>query len=116
MQPRLHLGGIGGLQKQLDCFQKVGPRLFDRIALARDVELGAQRDVAVPLPLDDTGQARDLDLAIEVAEVFRVGPNRANQIVGEVAGAVRSWRAVAASTGLARRSQEKMERAFRVIQ
>lgn len=68
------------------------------------------------LNISETDNAQDLDLALEVAEVFRVNPKRASQIVGEVAGVVKSWRAVATSTGLAKRSQEKMERAFRMVQ
>lgn len=67
------------------------------------------------LNISETDNAQDLDLALDVAEVFRVGPQRATQIVDEVAGAVRSWREIASGKGLAKRSQEKMARAFRIV-
>ena len=45
------LGTVGSLKKQLDCFLQILAGSFDRIALACDINLGAQADVAFTFPL-----------------------------------------------------------------
>jgi hypothetical protein len=51
-----------------------------------------------------------------VASVFRVNGKRALEIVTEVTGAVRKWRSVATRHGLAPAAQDRMRRAFRVVE
>jgi hypothetical protein len=52
----LNLRAVGSLKKQLDCFLQIFPGFFDGIALACDIYLGAQTDVAVTFALDNGGQ------------------------------------------------------------
>src|SRR5438105_1069763 len=42
-----------GLEEQLERFQKVRASLFDRVALASDVHLRAQRYIAIAFAFDD---------------------------------------------------------------
>ncbi len=66
------------------------------------------------LNISETDNAQDIDLAKSVASVFRVRKKRAQEIVDEVISAVKQWRAVATSHGLARTAQDRTQRAFRV--
>jgi hypothetical protein len=47
------LGGVGGFEKQRQGLDQIHSGFFDRSALARDIQLGAQGDKAVILTLDD---------------------------------------------------------------
>jgi hypothetical protein len=53
VQPLSKLRFAGGLEEQLERFLKVRPGLLDRVALAGDVDFGAQRYEAVTLALDE---------------------------------------------------------------
>jgi serine/threonine-protein kinase HipA len=66
------------------------------------------------LNISETDNAQDLELALSVASVFRLSRARAGEITAEVMEAVRQWRTVASSHGLARSAQDRMRRAFRV--
>ncbi|BAM05348.1 hypothetical protein PSMK_31890 [Phycisphaera mikurensis NBRC 102666] len=55
-QAVVDLDGICGLQKEFHRFLQVRPRLGDRVALARDVDFGADADVAVAVGGDDRGE------------------------------------------------------------
>lgn len=68
------------------------------------------------LNISETDNAQDLDLALSVAEVFRVKQKRARAIVSEIARAVNRWRSVATSHGLSRVAQDRVSRAFRVAE
>jgi len=68
------------------------------------------------LNVSETDNALDLDLALSVAEVFRLAPRRARIIVDEIAGAVGAWRDVASARGLSRAAQDRMRPAFRVAE
>ena len=68
------------------------------------------------LNISETDNAQDIDLALSVASVFRVKKSRAREIVSEVIGVVTDWRSVAASLGLAVSAQDRMRRAFRVVE
>lgn len=68
------------------------------------------------LNISESDNAQSLDLALEVALVFRVQKKRAREIVDEVSGAVTRWRSVATSHGLSRAAQGRMRRAFRVAE
>ncbi len=52
-QPRFDLALIDGLEEQPDGFRQVCANPFDRIPLARHVQLRAQRDVSIALTVDD---------------------------------------------------------------
>jgi serine/threonine-protein kinase HipA len=68
------------------------------------------------LNISETDNAQDLELVRDVAKSFRVKPKRANALLEEVVGAVRSWREVAKQAGLSRSEQERMAPAFRVAE
>jgi len=42
---------VGGLEEQLKAFDQIGSGRLDRVALARDVQLRAERHVGVVIPL-----------------------------------------------------------------
>ncbi|MDF1561989.1 MAG: HipA domain-containing protein [Deltaproteobacteria bacterium] len=65
------------------------------------------------LNVSESDNRQDLELALSVAEVFRLKHERAREIVDEVVAAVRTWREVAAGHGLSRARQDRMRRAFR---
>ena len=54
----------------------------------------------------------DPDLALSVAEIFRVEKIRANKIIAKIKDAVSGWRDVAKSIGLSRTEQDRMSKAF----
>src|SRR3954454_9108369 len=56
MQTFSHFGRRGGLEEQRERFREVVTRLLDGVALASDVKLRAERDVAVAFTLDDCGK------------------------------------------------------------
>jgi serine/threonine-protein kinase HipA len=68
------------------------------------------------LNISESDNAQDLDLLRDVAPYFRVNETRATGIIGEVVAAVRGWRQVAAARGLSPASQNRMQRAFRVVE
>ena len=68
------------------------------------------------LNISENDNAQDIDLALSVAQVFRVKHARARDIVEEVASAVAQWRTVAKRHGLSRAAQARMRRAFRVAE
>jgi serine/threonine-protein kinase HipA len=74
------------------------------------------RGAGLKLNISETDNAQDLDLALSVAQVFRVKKQRTRAIVTEVTDAVSQWRSVATSHGLARTAQDRMRRAFRVVE
>ena len=49
----LYLAGIGGFKEKLQRFLQIAPCLFNAAALARDVELRAQRDVTAVFLFND---------------------------------------------------------------
>lgn len=58
-----------------------------------------------------TDEAR-LDIALEVAELFRLPDDDAKAIVREVAAATAAWRTVAADLSLSSQDIDRMSRAF----
>jgi len=68
------------------------------------------------LNISETDNAQDLELAKSVAPVFRIKNTRANEIVSDVSEAVRQWRPVATRHGLSRVAQDRMRRAFRLVE
>jgi serine/threonine-protein kinase HipA len=66
------------------------------------------------LNISESDNAQDLNLAREIAEYFRINPDRANEIISEVIDAVKNWRQVASAMGLSKSEQDRMARAFRM--
>lgn len=60
MKPLLDLRGIGGLKEQCQRLDEVGAGFFQGVALAGDIELWAQRYVAVTFTFDYGCQAARL--------------------------------------------------------
>ena len=67
------------------------------------------------LNISESDNAQDLNLAKEVAEYFRIKPDRANEIISEVIDAVKNWQKEATAIGISTSEQERMARAFRII-
>jgi serine/threonine-protein kinase HipA len=66
------------------------------------------------LNISEKDNSQDLCLTREVAPLFRVSKDRADEIINEVKWAVKSWRAVATNLGINRSEQELMQTAFRL--
>ena len=67
------------------------------------------------LNISESDNSQNLDLVMEVAPYFRVKAAATREILGNVVEAVRTWRDVAAASGLSKVAQERMRRAFRVV-
>ena len=65
------------------------------------------------LNISDEDNSLDLNLAMEVAEFFRLSNKEAKTILDEVVAAVSNWEATATKYGLSRFEQQRMEPAFR---
>ncbi|WP_185968930.1 type II toxin-antitoxin system HipA family toxin [Carboxylicivirga sp. M1479] len=72
--------------------------------------------MGLKLNISDEDNALDLELAIQVAEFFRLTEARAHAIIDEVKKAVRTWRNVADKYGLSRAEQELKAMAFRLVE
>lgn len=72
--------------------------------------------MGLKLNISDEDNALDLDLALEVAEFFRLSEQRALVIIEEVKKAVSTWRKVADKYGLSRAEQEVKAMAFRMAE
>jgi serine/threonine-protein kinase HipA len=68
------------------------------------------------LNVSENDNQQDLDLAREVAPLFRLKPAQAEGIIGEVVRAVQGWLALAGEMGISRAQQEEMANAFRVAE
>lgn len=68
------------------------------------------------LNISETDNAQDLSLVRDVADHFRIKPKRADEVIGEVVSAVRSWRTEAGTAGLGKAAQDRMARAFRLAE
>lgn len=67
------------------------------------------------LNISEFDNSQDFELAREVAEYFRIQPNRADEIIQEVLKATKSWKKEASRLGLSSREQDHMARAFRIV-
>ncbi len=68
--------------------------------------------LALNISKEDNSQS--LDLARSVAPVFRINEGRADEIIGEVVGAVRNWEELAKKLKLSSREIGQMKNAFHV--
>ena len=72
--------------------------------------------MGLKLNISDEDNALDLDLAIEVAEYFRLSEQCALAIIEEVKEAVSNWQTIANKYGLSRVDQELKARVFRLVE
>ncbi len=64
------------------------------------------------LNISETDNALDFDLAISVAEYFRLSKVKANKIIRQTKEAVSEWRKVAQGVGISKAEQDRMSIAF----
>lgn len=64
------------------------------------------------LTITDTDNSLDLNLAMEVADYFRLSPDRASQIIQKVSVVVKDWKKIAARFKISHAEQERMSAAF----
>ncbi len=64
------------------------------------------------LNITDADNSLDLDVAMEVAEYFRLSKDRASQIIQEVSTVVQDWKKVASTYKISNAEQERMSAAF----
>jgi serine/threonine-protein kinase HipA len=85
-----------------------------RLAPAYDLNPNPDGE-GLTLNISESDNAQDLDLVLSVAELFRLSQQRATAIRDEVVANVREWRRVAGEHGLSKSQQQRMQRAFRVV-
>lgn len=64
------------------------------------------------LNISDKDNSLSLDLALEVAEYFRLSAGKANEIINQVKNAVGEWKSVAVKYKITKAEQERMTQAF----
>jgi serine/threonine-protein kinase HipA len=64
------------------------------------------------LNINETGNDLNLDLAVEVAEHFRLSPKRTGEILIQIQTAVNSWEHLAAAQGISKSEIDQMRPAF----
>jgi len=64
------------------------------------------------LNISETDNALDLDLALSVAEYFRLDKQKSQAIINQVKKSVRDWRIVAKEIGISKAEQDRMSNAF----
>ena len=67
------------------------------------------------LNISEKENALNLDLAIEVAEYFRVDEQRAEKIIDGVKKSVVKWNTLAQKYGISKSERDLMSRAFRCV-
>lgn len=72
-------------------------------------ELGA----GLSLNISDSDNSLEYDLALEVAEYFRLKKEKAEEIIKDIKSKVSDWKTVANKYGISRIEQTMMEKAFR---
>ncbi|MCB9879712.1 MAG: type II toxin-antitoxin system HipA family toxin [Planctomycetes bacterium] len=87
------------------------------VRLAPAYDLNANPDGnGLTLNISETDNTQDLGLLLQVAEWFRLRPPAAGTILDTVRNAVRGWRDVASQLGLGAATQQRMARAFRLVE
>ncbi len=73
-------------------------------------EVGA----GLSLNISENDNSLEYDLALEVAEYFRLKKNDAEEIISDIKSKVSEWKTVADKYGISKREKTMMERAFKV--
>lgn len=71
-------------------------------------------DTGLSLNISDADNSLSFEVALSVAEFFRLDGSHARQLVSEVVAAVSDWREVASALSLGREEQNRMRPAFQV--
>jgi serine/threonine-protein kinase HipA len=82
-----------------------------RLAPAYDINPN-EFGTGLSLNISEQDNALDLDLALSVAEYFRVDKSKAKKIIDQIKDTVSEWRNVAKKLGLSKSEQDKMSQAF----
>ena len=82
-----------------------------RLSPAYDIN-AVPTGTGLSLNISDEDNSLDLNLALEVAELFRLNTVKSKEIIRHVQYTVSKWRIVATNYGLSRREQELMSFAF----
>ena len=61
------------------------------------------------LLINSSTNKSDLNLLLESSEEYMIGKDEATKIIGEVTNAIKGWRRMAASLGIAKREMELLE-------
>jgi serine/threonine-protein kinase HipA len=69
-------------------------------------------DHGLALNISESSNALDLDLALSVADVFRIGLKRREELLQKIRQVVQGWESVAKEQGLSRQEMERMRQAF----
>lgn len=85
-----------------------------RLSPAFDINPVASGD-GLKLNISESDNSQDLSLVKEVAEYFRVDPNKADKIIQQVLTAVKRWREEANYMGISLKEQNRMSQAFRIV-
>ena len=85
-----------------------------RLSPAFDINPNVDGD-GLKLNISESDNSQTLTLAKEVAEYFRIKPDKANNIIKEIVETVKKWREVAKSLDISIREQDRMARAFRIV-
>lgn len=64
------------------------------------------------LNITDHDNSLDFNLALEVAEFFRLNSSAAQKIIADVKNAVKEWKTIAKECGLSRKEIDRMSMAF----
>ena len=64
------------------------------------------------LNISETDNSLDLDLAISIADFFRINKKQAKKIIDKIKLAVKDWRAIAKYIGISKSEQDRMQTAF----
>jgi serine/threonine-protein kinase HipA len=83
---------------------------------AYDINPIADGPVGLTLNIDEHDNSLDFDLAMTVARYFQLSDENALSILKEVVQAVSKWRQKAAELGLSSNEQDRMARAFRLVE
>jgi serine/threonine-protein kinase HipA len=67
------------------------------------------------LNISTTDNALSIDLALEVAEYFRVSDEKATEIISAVLSEVSKWETIAEKVAISKSERNTMAKAFRVI-
>jgi serine/threonine-protein kinase HipA len=82
-----------------------------RLSPAYDIN-AVPTGTGLSLNISDEDNSLDLELALDVAEFFRLNPLEAKEIIKQVQQNVSNWRLIATNYGLSRREQDLMSFAF----
>jgi len=73
-----------------------------------------EQGTGLNLNISDSDNSLDYDLALEVAEYFRLEKDEAAKIIVEIKSKVMDWKVLADKNDISKREQSMMEKAFRV--